>query len=63
MPLLKLSKSSRWDMYARVPQFNFRLGSQTDHRLNCCLVGANFLIEEAKVEFPNGKSGVKVYPV
>lgn len=42
---------------------NFRLESQTDNHLNCCLVGANFLIEEAKVEFPNGKNGIKIYPV
>lgn len=29
----------------------------------CCLVGANLLIEEAKVEFPNGKDALKVYAV
>lgn len=48
---------------APVPQSDPRLETQADCHLHCCLVGANLLIEEAKVEFPNGKEGLKVYAV
>jgi hypothetical protein len=41
----------------------FEPDTQADRHLCCCLVGANLLIEEAKVEFPNGKDGIKVYAV
>jgi hypothetical protein len=43
--------------------FTFDAVTWTDPPFFCCLVGANLLVEEAKVEFPKGKDGVKVYVV
>lgn len=37
--------------------------AKTDCDPYCFLVGANLLIEEAKVEFPNGMDGLKFYSV
>lgn len=47
---------------APVPHSDPRLETQADCHL-CCLVGTNLLIEESKVEFSNGKDGLKVYAV
>lgn len=46
-----------------VPHNNFKFEVHTDRHLCCDAVGANLLIEEDKIEYPNGKHGIQVYVV